>query len=115
MRQPGRRPPRGSADDAAGAAILSTGAGLLISLALLVRETPYTLTAFTFFGQPCSCSAWCFSSSTSRRSCAGVGARGRSTPATSNRHPGVTSIWLGNDFKDCTVHIVAAALSYRFK
>jgi hypothetical protein len=29
-----------------------TGAGLLISLALLVRETPYTLTAFTFLGQP---------------------------------------------------------------
>jgi hypothetical protein len=51
MRQPGRRPPRGSADDAAGAAILSTGAGLLISLALLVRETPYPLTAFTFLGQ----------------------------------------------------------------
>jgi hypothetical protein len=34
------------------AAILLTGAGLLISLALLVRETPYTLTAFTFLGQP---------------------------------------------------------------
>ena len=33
-------------------AMLCTAAGLLISLALLVRETPYTLTAFMFVGQP---------------------------------------------------------------
>jgi hypothetical protein len=30
-------------------------------------------------------------------------------------HPAVTSIWLGNDFKDYTAHVAAAALSYRFK
>jgi len=29
--------------------------------------------------------------------------------------PGVTSIYLGNELKDYTAHIVAAALSYRFK
>jgi hypothetical protein len=34
------------------AAIASTAAGLLVCLALLVRETPYTLTAFMFLGQP---------------------------------------------------------------
>jgi hypothetical protein len=33
-------------------AILCTVVGLLLSLALLVRETPYTLTAFMFIGQP---------------------------------------------------------------
>jgi hypothetical protein len=44
-----------------------------------------------------------------------VGARSRGTPATSIGHPGVTSIWLGNDFKDYTAHVVAAALSYHFK
>jgi hypothetical protein len=33
-------------------AMLCTALGLLISLALLVRETPYTLTAFMFLGQP---------------------------------------------------------------
>jgi hypothetical protein len=51
MRQPTWRPPRRSAETQLRAAILSTGAGLLISLALLVRETPYPLTAFTFLGQ----------------------------------------------------------------
>ncbi len=33
-------------------ALASAIAGLLICLALLVRETPYTLTAFMFLGQP---------------------------------------------------------------
>jgi hypothetical protein len=33
-------------------AILAAGAGLLFCLALLVRETPYTLVAFMFLGQP---------------------------------------------------------------
>jgi hypothetical protein len=33
-------------------AILCTAVGLLLSLGLLVRETPYTLTAFMFIGQP---------------------------------------------------------------
>ena len=33
-------------------AMLCTAVGLLLSLALLVRETPYTLTAFMFIGQP---------------------------------------------------------------
>ncbi len=33
-------------------AIATTAAGVLISLALLVRQTPYTLTAFMFLGQP---------------------------------------------------------------
>ena len=28
--------------------------------------------------------------------------------------PGVTSIWLGNDFKDYTAHIVTLTLGYRF-
>lgn len=33
-------------------AIAAAIAGLLFCLALLVRETPYTLTAFMFLGQP---------------------------------------------------------------
>ncbi len=33
-------------------AIALTVAGLLVTLALLVRETPWTLTAFMFLGQP---------------------------------------------------------------
>jgi hypothetical protein len=33
-------------------AIASTIAGISICLLLLVRETPYTLTAFMFLGQP---------------------------------------------------------------
>ena len=33
-------------------AMLCTAVGLLLSLALLMRETPYTLTAFMFIGQP---------------------------------------------------------------
>jgi hypothetical protein len=33
-------------------AMLCTAVGLLLSLALLVRETPYTLTVFMFIGQP---------------------------------------------------------------
>ena len=32
--------------------IASAALGLLVCLALLVRETPYTLTAFMFLGQP---------------------------------------------------------------
>lgn len=34
------------------AAIASAGLGTLISLALLVKETPYTLVAFMFLAQP---------------------------------------------------------------
>lgn len=33
-------------------AIAATAAGVLISLALLIWQTPYTLTAFMFLGQP---------------------------------------------------------------
>jgi hypothetical protein len=33
-------------------AILCTTLGVLLSLLLLVRETPYTLTAFMFLAQP---------------------------------------------------------------
>jgi hypothetical protein len=33
-------------------AIASSSAGVVVSLALLVRETPYTLAAFMFLGQP---------------------------------------------------------------
>ncbi len=32
--------------------IASAALGLLVCLALLIRETPYTLTAFMFLGQP---------------------------------------------------------------
>ncbi len=42
--------PRPSALDRA--SIAFTVAGLLVCLALLVRETPYTLTAFMFLAQP---------------------------------------------------------------
>ena len=34
------------------AAIASATLGILISLALLVKETPYTFVAFMFLGQP---------------------------------------------------------------
>jgi hypothetical protein len=34
------------------AAIVAAAAGILVSLALLLRETPYTLVAFMFVGQP---------------------------------------------------------------
>ena len=34
------------------AAIVAAAAGILVSLALLVRETPYTLVAFMFVAQP---------------------------------------------------------------
>jgi hypothetical protein len=33
-------------------ALASAALGILISLALLVKETPYTLVAFMFLGQP---------------------------------------------------------------
>ena len=33
-------------------AIAAATAGILVSLALLLRETPYTLVAFMFVGQP---------------------------------------------------------------
>lgn len=33
-------------------AVVSTALGILISLALLVKETPYTLVAFMFLAQP---------------------------------------------------------------
>jgi hypothetical protein len=33
-------------------AIACTGLGLLFALALLIRETPYTFTAFMFLAQP---------------------------------------------------------------
>lgn len=33
-------------------AIAFAMAGILVCLALLIRETPYTLTAFMFLGQP---------------------------------------------------------------
>ena len=34
------------------AAIVAAALGILVSLALLLRETPYTLVAFMFVGQP---------------------------------------------------------------
>ncbi|MGH9443267.1 MAG: hypothetical protein ACRD16_13445 [Thermoanaerobaculia bacterium] len=34
------------------ASIALTAAGVFVCLALLIRETPYTLTAFMFVGQP---------------------------------------------------------------
>ncbi len=34
------------------AAIIAAAAGILVSLALLVKETPYTLVAFMFVAQP---------------------------------------------------------------
>ncbi len=34
------------------AAIVCTAVGTLITMALLLRETPYTLTAFMFLAQP---------------------------------------------------------------
>jgi hypothetical protein len=34
------------------AAIACTAAGVLVCLGLLIRETPYSLTAFMFLGQP---------------------------------------------------------------
>jgi hypothetical protein len=34
------------------AAIVTAALGILVSLALLVQETPYTLVAFMFVGQP---------------------------------------------------------------
>lgn len=34
------------------AAVWTTLAGILVCLALLVRQTPHTLTAFMFLGQP---------------------------------------------------------------
>ena len=33
-------------------AVAATSLGILFCLFLLIRETPYTLTAFMFFGQP---------------------------------------------------------------
>ncbi len=34
------------------AAIITAAAGILVSLALLLKETPHTLVAFMFVGQP---------------------------------------------------------------
>jgi hypothetical protein len=39
-------------------AILSTAAGVAVSLVLLVEETPYTLAAFMLLGQPLLAVGW---------------------------------------------------------